>query len=401
MSKKKSASGAGAPGGAGGGSASTGSSGASAPQAHLLDHKELKTLLSLLHDDSTKLDNAAAAFQKAFGRNDRFRLGCVVSVLIQDNMLSRAERIVAFYVLVDLYRNESSGTNPFLPVFLEALDKRVDVCEKNFLVHLLCSPPSNREAAKKSASEIISEFSSAAMAMDMPDVNALWKDYADRTPAVRNTFLSASIRPVITDTSVAPRGPASLASFPSLPGTAQQVGGGNNASGSGLQEDASAARDAPGLTDADLNSSLPASLTLRGFEPEFIRLPPPLVDLPDDMQWLAPVALPGLLWDANMCEDTTRSAELRELMKVAFTTSLQPEQVKQIKQELEANPKLVFHCGLEPEKFVLCARRPCPPPPAPHNHSPSTTQCCPPPSAHRAHPQAAAPLRTRQTSQPG
>ena len=32
------------------------------------------------------------------------------------------QRIVAFSILCELYRNEANGTNPFLPFFLDALE---------------------------------------------------------------------------------------------------------------------------------------------------------------------------------------------------------------------------------------------------------------------------------------
>lgn len=57
------------------------------------------------------------------------------------------QRVVSFSILCDLYRNDANGTNPFLPFFLEAIEKGTDPVERQYLVHLLCSPPTNRNVS--------------------------------------------------------------------------------------------------------------------------------------------------------------------------------------------------------------------------------------------------------------
>ena len=87
------------------------------------------------------------SFMKTFAKNDHFKLGCVICLLLQDNLLTRSQRIVGFSILCDLYRNESNGTNPFLPMFLESITNATDLCEKKFLVYLLSTAPSNRDVS--------------------------------------------------------------------------------------------------------------------------------------------------------------------------------------------------------------------------------------------------------------
>lgn len=56
--------------------------------------------------------------------------------------------MVGFSILSDLYRSESAGTNPFLPVFLEALETGNDVTEKKFLVLLLSAGASTKDVRR-------------------------------------------------------------------------------------------------------------------------------------------------------------------------------------------------------------------------------------------------------------
>ncbi|KAL6049057.1 hypothetical protein QOT17_020730, partial [Balamuthia mandrillaris] len=55
-----------------------------------------------------------------------FRLGCTLYVMLQDDLLEPLARLVAFYLLHSLYVNTVDAhltANPFLPVFLDALQR--------------------------------------------------------------------------------------------------------------------------------------------------------------------------------------------------------------------------------------------------------------------------------------
>lgn len=60
--------------------------------------------------------------------------------------MAYVQRIAAFFVLCDVYRQEA--VNPFVPVFVESLQHRSSAAEKRFLVHLISSAPSNREVRR-------------------------------------------------------------------------------------------------------------------------------------------------------------------------------------------------------------------------------------------------------------
>ena len=72
----------------------------------LLSVQDLSRLLALLSDDTASLENMSIQFSRTFAKNDQFRAGCTISLLLQDRLLTREQRIVGFYILCDLYRYE-------------------------------------------------------------------------------------------------------------------------------------------------------------------------------------------------------------------------------------------------------------------------------------------------------
>jgi hypothetical protein len=51
-------------------------------------------------------------------------------VLLQDNMLTPTQRLVALFLLWDMYKAEQITANPFLPVLLETVVKPTAVWER-------------------------------------------------------------------------------------------------------------------------------------------------------------------------------------------------------------------------------------------------------------------------------
>ena len=391
--------------------------------------KELHQLLAVLSEAERPLDAAFTQFLRVFSKVDHFKLGCAVCVLLRDNLLTQSQRIVAFYVLCDLYRNEASGVNPFLPAFLEPLEKLQKrgggnegggggggddaslACERNFLTHLLCSPPSNRDAAGKSASAIIADVGNPtrSQSLQVPDLATLRRMYEQRTPRVAGPC-AHGVRPVVLDPRAvgatkdggggggggsgggsAPAVPADAARVPAEALSLEALLGLEGAGGAGPSSVGSGGRGGGALS---LGSS---------YRPAFVRPRPPLLQtwpavgesgvLPDavvggaspaagggrggkargnsedpvgaaagdgagscfpdapEVIWLNPTDTPGLLWDTSMCEDTSRGAEVRELMAKAFRGVLLPQEQEKVLGELAADPKLVYHSGLTPPRL--------------------------------------------------
>uniref|UniRef100_K3XBZ3 CCR4-NOT transcription complex subunit 11 n=1 Tax=Globisporangium ultimum (strain ATCC 200006 / CBS 805.95 / DAOM BR144) TaxID=431595 RepID=K3XBZ3_GLOUD len=304
----------------------------------MLETRELRPLLSILNEDDKPLETVMSSFLKTYTKNDHFKVGCTICILLQDNLLTSSQRVVGFSILSDLYRNESAGTNPFLPVFLEALEKGSDISEKKFLVLLLSAAPSTKDMNKKTAKAVITELRQSPVPLQF-DIEGFRKAYAEKTPAVPQ-FRAAGVRNVVTDTELDLQEHLNNGASPHVPP--------NEVSSLNLP-----CFEALSLEEMSLISEGDASgpLSLLSFEPKFMRLPPPILE-PDmtELIWLNPDYCPTMLWNSTML-DSSHGMEIRELMLKAFQTPLIPSLQAKVLDELEVNPKLVYQCSLTPQRL--------------------------------------------------
>lgn len=67
--------------------------------------------------------------------------------------------------------------------------------------------------------------------------------------------------------------------------------------------------------------------------------------------WMIPTETEHkVTWDQGMCANSSAGAEVRRLLVKATKGPLTPQQQQQILQQLEHDPKLIYHVGLSPQK---------------------------------------------------
>lgn len=299
----------------------------------MISSTDTKALLDLLSEDGT-LESFIPEFLAKFKRHNHFNICCSLVMLMEDRrILNHSQRLVAFYILHDLYCGEQSFVNPFISVLIDvASDDSADIVERAFLLQLLGSTHSSnskKEIVSQTAAEYIRTFDPNSHTLLTRE--QLLKQYSDKLPVepYRCYFKNASIKNVIRDPDI-PQG--CDADAPELddstPLGKYRIGGGN-------RETAAA--------------GLIQNTSLKGFEPPWIRpVPPRLPEQDGELVWLTPDNNHELLWDYGMCADTSRVAAVRDLIGRALKGALAPTQQQKVLVELEADPKLVYHCGLSP-----------------------------------------------------
>lgn len=242
------------------------------------------------------------------------------------------QRIVAFSILCDLYRDDSTGINPFLPIFLESITNATDICEKKFLIHLISSAPSNRDLSKITAQGKLQELQSTASVQHIDfDVEPLYALYNERTPQVPKLG-AIGVRPVIPDPVDDDSAPIRL-----------------------LTIDATKAVDTTPhepLSIEKIGFQEGNPFSLHSFEPVFVRPVPPVLPVDTrEIQWLNHDYTPGVLYDCTMCEDVRSSVMVQELMEQALKGPLAAEKQQALLDQFESDSKLVYRCGLTPKKL--------------------------------------------------
>ena len=120
----------------------------------MLKTTELNSLLSVIREEDKPLESVCSMFHKFFPKGDSFRAASVLFILCRDGLLtSGGQRMIAQYLLVDLYKNDPITGNPFLPLFLDVVQSNErDYLEKLFVSQLLVAPL--KEVARKSVKVI-------------------------------------------------------------------------------------------------------------------------------------------------------------------------------------------------------------------------------------------------------
>lgn len=295
----------------------------------MLSPGDTAALLAILSEDRP-LDASFSAFFTHFKRPSLFKGCCALVLLLEDKRtLKQCQRLVAFYILNELYRAEHPSPNPFMSIMVEAAsDESADKAERAFVLQLLTSASNNnKELHRRTVNEFITNFDASAHNLLSREV--LLRQFADRLPAEPNvsSFNRAAISVAVPDPDV-----------PVGYDLDSSEGFGQARLGAGDQEAAAA-----GLIQ---NSSL------KGFEPPWVRpFPPRLPTQEGEIVWLMPDNNHELLWDHGMCADISRGATVRELIAKALKAPLSPAHQQQVLLELEADPKLVYHCGLTPRRL--------------------------------------------------
>ncbi|VAI02902.1 unnamed protein product [Triticum turgidum subsp. durum] len=285
---------------------------------------ECADLLKLISGVSRPLEDVVADFLARVPPERRLRFGSAIKFLLEDKvMFQPAERLIAFAILHQGY--SSQLTNPFVPFLINvACDEISERPERVFLQLLLTSAneDNNKEILKHSAEDYLKEPSYASQVLLPRDRLESQYSCNDVQLQTYTSCAAAKVRSAIPD-----------------PDVSQSCG------------------DSSGISPTKLNrdnvvTNLLQQTPLRGLSPPWIRPSPPRLEiLEGELQWLNLDNNHELLWDSSMCADTSRGASIRDLVGRACKGPLAPAQQEQVVLDLARDWKLVYHCGMTPEKL--------------------------------------------------
>ncbi|CAL4994302.1 unnamed protein product [Urochloa decumbens] len=291
---------------------------------------ECADLLALVSAVGSPLEDSVADFRARVAPERRLRFGSAVSFVIEDKMmLQPAERLIAFVILHQGYSSQLA--NPFVPLLINAAcDETSEKAERVFLQLLLSSANGdNNEVLKQSAVDYLNGYDYASQVL-LPREQLEKQCSRDAASSLQSSFRDATVRSAIPD--------------PDL-----------------FQSCGSSPEVSPVQNRDNMIASLLQQTSLKGLPPQWIRPPPPRLEiLEGELQWLNLDNNHELLWDGSMCADTSRGAAIRELVEKACKGPLAPAQQEKIVSDLGKDWKLVYHCGMTPKKLPdLVEHNPC------------------------------------------
>ncbi|XP_003702362.1 CCR4-NOT transcription complex subunit 11 [Megachile rotundata] len=302
-----------------------------------LTPKDLTKLLDILEEENldTSLENLCNQLHQVFSKEDRFKVGMTLVLLLQhiDLLPKNVQRIIAVALLFDLYRGEPLASTPFAPVFIQVLKPQEDTnngvpktnfsghipvlsqCEKNLLVNLLGY--NQKDILKKTPRQIVDELYFVSVPpIDLSNLQVQLTERHSELPSIAKCG-NPVILPDMDHSKV-------------------------------TEIDKNTAKS---ITEVLISNDPP--LCSQSYHPEFLRLAPPLYRSVDELSWFN-VTEPSqftIEYDTNMCVSNCAGAEARRLMGKAFKSVLTLQQQQHLVNELDRDPKLVYHIGLTPGKL--------------------------------------------------
>lgn len=322
-------------------------------------------------DETASVEKSIQAFEGDFPAPDRFRIGCGLCIFLQDQLLSRSQRLLAFALLARMHRSHPKGSvgNPFLPFLLAAFEQgpgsggaagddtaALDMAEKIFVAELLLNPSGANVVFEETPHLLLARL---RQRQAKENVEVLQKRLVPALMALKSSYIGTP------EAKEAMQGLRGLGVWPhvrdpvggreggvGVPGGMEEFKGGGGASEPAQHVQRHAM---PGVSLYDLGlegEEDMAAMSLHSFEPAFVRPPPPVLGVAEtEWIWLNPDYASKLMWDAAMGEDDGKGAEVREVMAKAFRGPLVPQQQQQVLRELEGDARLIHYCGLTPQKL--------------------------------------------------
>ena len=296
----------------------------------MLTQGELATLHQIVSDDSKTFESIADSFQKSFEKFEQFKVGLSLWIMIKQNLLSLSQRLASFYIIYDMYKQEDSKTTPFIPLFLECLEKSKINVEKKLLKDLI---EFNPFSAKITVSDYI-ENGKNMENIQIPenDLKQYWRmheSHKDKCIQENSDFIS----PVLYDNTDL---------------EIEQNFGNKDIIPNDVTQNVQNTEDIPVF---DISKMSPEELNFDSIEPNFLTYYPNTNNqfYDEEPMWILPTLKYDFIWDFTMAPIQDTLSNL--LNKPLKNKTLNEEQFNFIIETIEENPNILKEIGFKPDNL--------------------------------------------------
>ena len=295
----------------------------------MLNQSELATLHQIVSDDTKTFESIAQLFQAKFEKFEQFKVGLSLWIMIKQNLLSLSQRLASFYIIYDMYKQEDSKTTPFIPLFLECLEKSTINIEKKMLKDLI---EFNSFSTKITVREFI-ENGKSLENINIPenDLKQYWRmheSHKDKCIQENTDFIS----PVLYDNSDL---------------EIDNLGNKDIINNDVTQN----VQNQENMPIFDIAKMSPEELNFDSIEPNFLTYYPNSNNqfFQDEPMWILPTLKYDFIWDFTMAPVQDTLSNL--LNKPLKNKTLNEEQFNFIIETIEENPNILKEIGFKPDNL--------------------------------------------------
>lgn len=103
----------------------------------MISQNDLSKMFQIISDDEQSFEAISVSLKESFTRAELFNLCLSLCVLLKDDILNISQRIICYYILYEMKKNEKIEVTPFLPLILEFLQFSQNKTEQSFLIDLI------------------------------------------------------------------------------------------------------------------------------------------------------------------------------------------------------------------------------------------------------------------------
>jgi hypothetical protein len=103
----------------------------------MISSNELSNLYKIISDENQSFENISQSIKESFDKSEYQKIAISLCILIKDNLLNFHQRLISFYILYFIQKNDKLEISPFLPLIIETIQNSKNKNEQSFLIDIL------------------------------------------------------------------------------------------------------------------------------------------------------------------------------------------------------------------------------------------------------------------------
>ena len=163
----------------------------------MLSEKDLSLLYQIISDDNQTFKKISETVKNNFIEENKSNIGTTLVFLLRDNLLNIHQRIISYYILFEISKQEKMVSNPYIPIILEMIQKSQNKNELIFLEDFLYNQINYIDITVQN----YLKDTTKELKIDLAQLLIQWNKFYKDILTNKNIYLKTNdkIRPIIYD----------------------------------------------------------------------------------------------------------------------------------------------------------------------------------------------------------